>query len=80
VIQRSSTLRLNSDRVLITYDRNTMTKHFRDRLGARRPSAGVFILLQEESAIGAIIESLLLVWAASQAEDWRNQILYLSFR
>lgn len=57
-----------------------MTRHFRDRLDAGKPTPGVFILPQQEGAIGAIIESLLLVWAASQAEEWRNQIAYLPFR
>ena len=27
-----------------------------------------------------VIESLLLVWTASQADEWRNQIAYLPFR
>jgi hypothetical protein len=72
-------LAAQQDRVLITYDRNTMTRHFRDRLDAGKPSPGVFIPPQHESAIGGIIESLLLVWAASQAEEWRNQIAYLPF-
>ena len=68
------------DRVLITYDRSTMTRHCRDRLHAGKLTSGVFILPQDEGAIGAIIESLLLVWAASLAEEWRNQIVYLPFR
>jgi hypothetical protein len=40
---------------------------------------GLFIVPQQ-SAIGAIIESLLLVWSASQAEEWRNRVEYLPFR
>lgn len=71
---------VQQDRVLITYDRNTMTRHFRDRFAAGKPTPGVFILPQQKSAIGEIIESLLLVWAASQAEEWRSQIAYLPFR
>jgi hypothetical protein len=73
-------LAAQQDRVLITYDRNTMTRHFRDHRDGGKPTPGVFILPQQESAIGEIIESLLLVWAASQAEEWRNQIAYLPFR
>ncbi len=68
------------DRVLITYDRNTMTRHFRDRLNRGKRSPGVFILPQDEAAIGRIIESLLLIWAASEAAEWSNQIIYLPFR
>lgn len=73
-------LAAQQDRVLITHDRNTMTRHFRDRLDAGNPTPGVFILPQQSAAIGEIIESLLLVWTASQAEEWRNQIVYLPFR
>jgi hypothetical protein len=64
---------------LVTYDRNTMIRHFRSHLDAGKPSAGVFILPQRESAIGEVIESLLLVWAASKADEWRNWIVYLPF-
>jgi hypothetical protein len=68
------------DRVLITHDRNTMTRYFRDRLDAGMPAPGMFILPQQSAAIGAIIESLLLVWTASQSDEWRNQMVYLPFR
>jgi predicted nuclease of predicted toxin-antitoxin system len=73
-------LAAQQDRVLITHDRNTMTRHFRDRLHVEKVTPGVFILPQQERAIGEIIESLLLVWAASKAEEWLNQIVYLPFR
>ena len=67
-------------RILITYDRRTMTRHFRERLDAGKPTAGLFIRPQQRSAIGEIIEWLLLVWAASQAEEWRDRIVYLPRR
>jgi hypothetical protein len=51
------------DRILVSHDRRTMTRHFLDRLVAGKPVAGLFI-----------------VWSASQAEEWRNQIAYLPFR
>jgi hypothetical protein len=72
-------LAAQQDRILITHDRHTMTHHFRERLAIGNSSAGLFIVPQQ-SAIGAIIESLLLVWAASQAEEWRNRVEYLPFR
>lgn len=73
-------LAARQDRILITHDRHTMTRHFRERVDAGKPAPGVFILPQRQSAIGEIIESLLLVWTASQAEEWRNQIVFLPFR
>jgi hypothetical protein len=72
-------LAAQQDRILITHDRRTMTRHARERLAAGRLNPGVFIVPQR-SAIGEIVEALLLVWTASQAEDWRNQIVYLPFR
>jgi hypothetical protein len=57
-----------------------MTRHFRDRLDVGKPAPGVFILPQQERAIGEIIESLLPVWAGSKPEEWLNQIVYLPFR
>jgi hypothetical protein len=72
-------LAAQQDRILITHDRHTMTHHFRERLAIGNSSPGLFIVPQQ-SAIGAIIESLLLVWAASQAEEWHNRVEYLPFR
>lgn len=73
-------LAAQQDRILITYDRNTMPRHFRDRLDAGKRCPGTFILPQQESALGEIIDSLVLVWAASRAEEWWNRIVYLPFR
>lgn len=67
-------------RILITHDRRTMTRHFRKRVDAGKHVPGLFILPQRQSAIGEIFESLLLVWTASQAEEWRNQIAFLPFK
>jgi hypothetical protein len=67
-------------RILITSDRNTMPAHFSERLAAGRPSPGVFIVPDDENAIGGIIDWLLLVWSASQAEEWRNRIEFVRLR
>jgi uncharacterized protein DUF5615 len=67
-------------RILITYDRRTMTRYFRDRLHAGKSSPGVFVFPQQRSAIGEIVEWLLLVWTASQVEEWRDRIVYLPLR
>jgi hypothetical protein len=43
---------------------------------AESASAGVLIVSQN-LRIGEVIEQILLVWAASEAHEWRNQIAYL---
>lgn len=73
-------LAAQGDRVLITYDRHTMPRHVRDRVAAGGHTPGVFMLAQEQNAIGKIIEDLLLVWTASHSDECRNRIVYLPFR
>jgi hypothetical protein len=41
--------------------------------------SGLFIVPQR-SPIGEVIESLVLVWTASQSAEWRNTVVYLPFR
>ena len=67
-------------RIIISHDRETMTHHFCERLDAGKSAPGLLIVPQQPSAIGGIIESLLLVWSASQAEEWRGRIAYLPLR
>ena len=61
-----------SQRVLVTHDRKTMPDAFGD-LVARRQSSGVLIIPQS-LPVAVAIEELLLVWSASDAEDWINRI------
>jgi predicted nuclease of predicted toxin-antitoxin system len=61
-------LAAGEDRILITHDRRTMPRHFAD-LVSKRKSPGVMIVAQRVS-INVAIEELLLVWAASDAEEW----------
>lgn len=63
-------------RILITHDRRTMPRHFRDRLEAGKPSPGVFIVSQFEP-IGVVVEVLVTVWSASDPLEWRDQIRHL---
>lgn len=64
-------------RILLSHDRNTMTRHFYERLASGESSPGLFIISNKPNAVGESIEWLLLVWAASQSEEWRDQIVYL---
>ena len=62
-------------RILITHDYRTMPRHFAEFL-SEHASPGVFIFPQQ-IAISSAIEELLLIWSASEAEEWVNRILYL---
>ena len=66
-------------RIMITHDRRTMTRHVQVRVAAGKTNPGLFIVPQKCS-IGEIVEWLVLVWAASQLEEWRDKVVYLPVR
>lgn len=62
-------------RILVTHDHKTMPRHFA-RFIANATSSGVIIVPQHVStAIAA--DELLLIWSASDADEWRNRISYI---
>ena len=54
-----------------------MPAHFADFITGST-SAGVLIVSQK-LGVREAIEQILLVWAASEADEWINQIAYLPF-
>src|SRR5438105_2079780 len=44
-------LAAQQDHVLVTYDRNTMIRFFRDRLDAGKTCPGMFVLTQQSAAV-----------------------------
>ena len=65
------------NRILVSHDQQTLPDHFR-RFIEKSTSAGLLIVSQRLD-IGASIEQILLVWSASEAEEWINRIGYLPF-
>lgn len=65
-------LRIAADagRILVTHDWKTMPAMF-EEFTAIQKSSGVLIVPQR-LAVGRAIEELLMIWAASDAEDWEN--------
>ncbi len=59
-------------RVLVSHDLGTMPRHFRE-FTARQRSPGVFLVPQQRR-ISDAIDCLILVWEASEPEEWENQI------
>ena len=57
------------------HDRKTMPAHFARFLDGRS-SPGVIIVPQDLD-IGLAIEDLLIIWAASEAEEWRDKVGFL---
>src|SRR5258708_2560205 len=65
-----------NDFIVLSHDMNTLAGAAHSRLIAREPLAGVFLVLQER-AIGPIVESLVIIWAASEPEQWRDREIFL---
>jgi predicted nuclease of predicted toxin-antitoxin system len=64
-----------SGRVLVSQDRRTMPGHFR-RFVAGAKSPGV-VLLRGGVSISAAVEELVLIWSASEAEDWVDRLIWI---
>ena len=62
----------DSNRVLVTYDKKTMPAAFGAFLQQRNCPA--VILVPQELALKLAINELLLIWNASEAEDWQGMI------
>ena len=62
-------------RILVTHDRKTMPFHFAEFIG-HQTSAGV-IVVSQRLPVSVVADELLLVWGASEAEEWTNRIIHL---
>lgn len=64
-------------RLLVTHDQTTMPRHFAEFV-TEHASSGVLIAPQHLS-VADVAEELLLVWAATEADEWINRICFLPF-
>jgi hypothetical protein len=53
-----------------------MIGHFERFLAEGNDSPGLFLIPQETKTINAV-ESLTLIWSASDADEWRNRVVWL---
>ena len=65
----------NSQRILVSQDRRTMPAHF-TRFAAANRCPGV-ILLREAIPISTVKEELVIIWSASEAEEWTGRIVWI---
>jgi Domain of unknown function (DUF5615) len=63
-------------RILVSHDRQTMLAHFRARLEAEKSSPGLFVVSQGVP-LQSVVSAIILVWAASEPSDWRDQVHHL---
>jgi hypothetical protein len=64
--------------ILISHDVNTLRAEAEQRVADGRGVAGVLLAAQRHSTRG-IAESITLVWAASEAEEWAVRVVFIPF-
>ncbi len=61
-----------TDRILVTHDRKTIPHSFAEFIMSQT-SPGVLIVPQRLH-VANVVEDLILIWAATEAEEWMNRI------
>jgi len=64
------------DRILVSHDVHTMPGHFADFVRSAGSSPGLFLIPQRLPVVESI-EQIVLIWSVSEAEEWRNTLVWL---
>ncbi len=62
--------------IVVSHDVNTMTAAAYAMLDSGSPMNGL-LMVQQSKPIGPVIDSLILIWSASEAEEWIGQVRFL---
>ena len=62
--------------IVVSHDVNTMKAIAEDRVREGTGISGLFLVPQARRS-RPVAESLVLIWSASQDEEWRDRIVYL---
>ena len=63
-------------RILVSHDLKSMPRHYREFMLSGQESPGVFLIAQDVP-VAVAIDALMLIWVASEAEEWANRLTYL---
>lgn len=62
--------------ILVTNNRQSMPHHVEEHLGNGGHFPGI-LELNPDMGVGATIQELILIWSASEMEEYQNKLLYL---
>jgi hypothetical protein len=62
--------------LVVSHDVNTMPAAAAERLAAGERLSGLF-LARQRAPLAPIIESLVVIWSVSEAEEWAGQVRFL---
>jgi hypothetical protein len=60
----------------VSHDINTMPDAAYARMRAGQKMSGL-LMVQQSDPVGPVIASLVLIWSASEAEEWENCVCFL---
>jgi hypothetical protein len=63
-------------RIVISHDVNTMPAAAYARIVADEGVSGL-LMVKQTAPVGPIIDSLLMMWSSSDADEWRNVVAFL---
>lgn len=69
-------LAMAQGRILISHDENSMPGHFNRFIDGGNHSPGL-LMVPQGASVGRVIESILLIWLASGADEWVDRIVWL---
>jgi predicted nuclease of predicted toxin-antitoxin system len=61
-------------RILVSHDRSTMVRHFEEF--CREHHSPGLITIRQKANRKLVIDSLVLIWAASSADEWHNAAIF----
>ena len=62
--------------IVVSHDVNTMPAEAFSRIEQGRPLRGL-LMVQQSDPLGPIIEDMVAIWSASEAEEWANHVCFL---
>jgi hypothetical protein len=62
--------------IVVSHDANTMTAHAYNRIAQGEKMSGLFVV-QQKSPIGPVVSNLVLIWSATDSEEWEGRVQYL---
>lgn len=65
--------------LVVSHDTNTMSAAAYHRVKSGESMPGL-LLAEQIAPIGPVIESLVLIWAASEMDEWKDQVRYLPLK
>jgi Domain of unknown function (DUF5615) len=65
--------------IVVSHDVNTMPSAAYARISSDQKMAGL-LMVKQSDPVGMIISCLIMIWSASEAEEWGNQVCFLPLR